>query len=338
MSAKREGPAPKTRGGSTIPYNASTSISRSVTKMTNNVLRSLWGPPTRRPANVNSNTLKNISLPNNRSKANFIIKWGPPASGKGSDLVKNIIARMGHPLSSYLQFGIDDAIEPTNYFINESSRVASNYFGPIKGNENAMMEKLNKITEKNAGVFGGVYLNVRRAKNKNDYMLGNKLDKLLKAAIADRRNITFETTGGSENISAPPPWPSWIWASNPSFFENYNLIVIFPMVSFTETWRRYRKRAIDMLKNGRGFRFASTKRQLYNSYWTAYINFRRNIVNTNKMAKVSKIIVVPYRKEAIEWNPHRVTADGARRSRKRQEIINLCDKYATQLITNPNIN
>ena len=324
-------PAPRRRRGPSIPYNAGSVLSQSVSRVSNLNLQRVWrktGPNT--PPNRSNRMLtRGITQLNQRTKSKLIIKWGPPASGKGSSLVKAAITRLGDPMSSYWQFGVDDAIEFTNYFKTTSQALAKERFGNLN-NINRMMNNLNGISNTNAKAFGKPYTNVRIAENSRGNKMSNKLDKMMKAAIAARVNMTFETTGTLPGVTGAPrnietPWPAWIWRNSAnSFFSHYNLIIVFPMVPFKETWRRYRMRAISSYKRGEGFRFASSKNQLRNSYQQSYTTFFRNLTNADKMARVSKVIVLPYNQPAIEWNPQRVAGG---RTPQRQAILNLVGEY-----------
>ena len=326
--------APRARRRGSIPYNAGSALSQSVSRVKNSNLTGVWRKTGSNalPSRNNRMLLRGLTPLNQKKKSNFIIKWGPPASGKGSALVKAAITRLGSPMSTYWQFGIDDAVEFTNYFKTVSQALAKARFGDLN-NINKMMNSLNGISNKNAQAFGKPYTNVRTAENANGSKLSNKLDIMIKDAIAAKQNITFETTGTLPGVTGTPrnvetPWPAWIWRSRSNaFFSDYNLIVVFPMVPFNETWRRYRLRAISSYKRGEGFRFASSKDQLRNSYQQSYTTFARNLLNADRMARVAKVIVLPYNGPAIEWNPQRVAG---RRSPQRQEILDTVREYIEQ--------
>jgi hypothetical protein len=235
-------------------------------------------------------------------------------------------------MSSYWQFGVDDAIEFTNYFKTTSQALAKARFGELASINN-MMNSLNGISNTNAKALGKPYANVRIAENSQGNKMSNKLDKMMKATITARQNITFETTGTLPGVTGTPrnietPWPAWIWKNQAnSFFSHYNLIIVFPMVPFKETWRRYRMRAISSYKRGEGFRFASSKNQLRNSYQQSYTTFYRNLTNADRMARVAKVIVLPYNQPALEWNPQRLAG---RRSPQRQAILDVVREYVME--------
>lgn len=300
------------------------SLTKSVSDIKGNTLRKLWAPV--------------LMTPPRNSKPNFIIKWGPPASGKTQSL-KGIISQLGAPLDSYINFSVDDPVEATTFFKNTSLRLADNYLKNVNKTENAIVTKLNTIINRNVAPFKKAYMNVRRAANNEGKSFGNKLSDMLFEAIQQRRNITFETTGSSQSLWNIPAWPTWIWTKVPNLSSIYNVIVLFPLVPFETTWERYRRRAVQMYLRRNGFRFAASKRQLLDSYLTSYRNFARNLSSVGKMEKVSRIIVVPHKFPVIEWKPGDIRNKGRAglRSRNRQTMLELVNKYIEH-IPNRNFN
>mgnify|MGYP006297582783 CR=1 FL=1 len=80
------------RYGTLIKYNPNTLLSQSVSRIKATELNRIWAPNANLATNENER-LANLR-PVNNAKANFIIKWGPPASGKGSPLMKRAIAKL----------------------------------------------------------------------------------------------------------------------------------------------------------------------------------------------------------------------------------------------------
>ena len=106
-------------------------------------------------------------------------------------------------------------------------------------------------------------------------------------AIEKGKNITFETTGGTG-------FPDWLWEKERINLErkNYEIIVIFPTIDFETTWARYKKRPINSLLRGHGgFRFASTKNQLSNTYKKSY-TFMINAIKENGPFWVDSIYII----------------------------------------------
>lgn len=315
------------------PYNVTSSLSRSVASIKQPQLLELWS---KMP----------VSVPFN-SRPNFIIKWGPPASGK-TTVIRRILPTLGWPAKSYINFSVDDPIEASSYFRNTSQNLAAKYLANTNKNQNSIVARLNRTTNANATAFGKVYRNVRGALNNNSLSFGRKLDKMMMDALKARMNITFETTGSTEDIFGQPAWPSWIWEkyrkeTGRNLSDVYNVIIVFPLVPFEVLWERYRRRAARMFLNGKGFRFAASKRLLLSQYLTSYNNFLRNISSPEKMRKVIKIVVVPQSKLTVGrpkvWSPAprgtNIQELKARlRSRNRQEIVNLVNKYINSIINN----
>lgn len=309
-----------------MALSSSASIRKSVSKIKENNLTRLWST---------SNTP--ISPPKN-SKPNFIIKWAPPASGKTQGL-KTIIEQLGMPLNSYINFSVDDPIETATYFRDTTLRIANIYFKNVNKKENSLVKKLNGITNRNAETFRKVYGDVRKTRNNNGRTFGNKLSSMILAAMERRLNITFETTGSSDNVWGVPAWPGWLWTKFPELSSVYNVIILFPMVPFETTWDRYRRRAAQMYLKRDGFRFAASKRQLFNLYFSSYVNFTRNMSSMVKMAKVSRVIVVPHKGSPLEWKPGSMASKDrvGLRTRNRQMVLDLVNKYIEH-ITNRNFN
>lgn len=310
----------------TVALNQTTSLRESVSLLNNRAVAALW---------TGSNTP--LSPPKN-SKPNFIIKWGPPASGKTQSL-KGLIAQLGSPLNSYINFSVDDPIEKASYFRNQSLRIANNYFKNLTKNENTLVQKLNRVTNANTEPFKRVYSRVRYAANNKGRSFGNKLNDLLFDAIDKRLNITFETTGSSKSVWDIPAWPGWIWTKYPNLSSIYNVVIMFPLAPFETTWERYRRRAVQMYLKREGFRFAASKRQLLDAYLTSYMGFIRNLSSVQRMAKVSRVIVAPHRGSPLEWKPGAtlMKSRAGLRTRNRQVMLDLVNKYVDHIL-NKNFN
>jgi hypothetical protein len=258
------------------------------------------------------------------NKPNFIIKWGPPASGKGSPAVKAIIESLGYPPDTYINFNIDDIVEATNYFRAESMKRAQNYFnrkGVNSTSENNIVNKLNNINKNNAKKIGGVYSNVRNGVGTNGKMkLGTKLSLLLEQAIKLRKNITFETTGMGG-------WPEWLFTEKGLNKKDYNIHIIFPLVPFSVTWERYRRRAARMFLAKSGFRFASWKDSARDQYKKSYDKFSKLIDQAREVGSLQTITVLPFQGPPIRYTaPRNATNESRLRSRNllsiKKEVAN----------------
>lgn len=170
----------------------------------------------------------------------FVLKYGPPASGKGSKHVKDVIESFGDDIDTYVHFNVDDMVEGERRFKNNTTALVPTLFGP----ENDANKVLNEVTEKNVKPFSNVYLGIKK-----NLDVKTKITKLKDRAIEIRMNITYEMTGSSG-------WPSW----TSDISRVYKVKVVFPVVHFEVLWSRYKKRAIKMYKEGKGFRFGVVKK------------------------------------------------------------------------------
>ena len=270
-------------------------VRKAVNDMTNYKVLKIWtgsgrgsfATLSRLPSHVGSN------------KPNFVIKWGPPASGKGSEAVRNVIASLGWPLDTYVNFNIDDIVEATNYFKEESNRRARNYLaraGVVNTqNENKVVEALNNIKQNNAIKIGKAYSQIRNGVGASG-KLSAKLNLFLENAINLRKNITFETTGMNG-------FPDWLLTKRGLSGKNYNIHIIFPLVPFNVTWERYRRRAAQMLIRGKGFRFASWKDNAIKQYQQSYDSFIKWIttVRETEDLQLQTITVIPFNGRPIKY-------------------------------------
>jgi len=228
----------------------------------------------------NNRRVNNLPTPSGSPK--FIIKYGPPASGKGSGPVRGVIESLGDPISSYININVDDAVESTQVFKNRSRALVNRLL--VKPNSPDFNTFLNKASVNQVAAFSKAYTNVRFSKNTRGMDIGAKMDNLLKQALQAKKNVTFETTGGGG-------FPSWIWDWLGPLLSGYKIVVIFPTVPFEETWRRYKMRPTQAYKNGGGFRFGSTKSQLRKVYRDSYL-FMSEALGSGKVRWVDEIYIV----------------------------------------------
>jgi hypothetical protein len=255
--------------------NTNQELTNELTRITVNGLVSIF--------NKTKTRIQNFPKPTTTPK--LIIKYGPPASGKGSAEVRKLIESFGDPLSSYININIDDVVESTSYFKKKSKDLVKKF---VNNPNNATLTAfLNTASVDEVKNFAKVYTNVRFAKNRTGQNIGSKMDILITQAIENGKNITFETTGTAG-------FPEWIWKIHKVNLirKEYEVIIIFPTVDFETTWIRYKKRPINSLLTGRGgFRFASTKNQLSNVYKKSY-NFMINAINKNGPFWVDSIYII----------------------------------------------
>tara|TARA_Y100000389_G_scaffold129703_1_gene127170 strand:+ start:1442 stop:2167 length:726 start_codon:yes stop_codon:yes gene_type:complete len=171
----------------------------------------------------------------------FVLKYGPPASGKGSKQVRDVIESFGFDIDTYVHFNVDDIVEGERRFVNNTMVVVPTLFGP----KNDANKILDEVTEKNVKPFSNVYLGIKKNLN-----VKAKITRLKDLAIEKRLNITYEMTGSSG-------WPTW---TSDISRKGYKVKVLFPVIHFEDLWSRYKKRAIKMYKEGKGFRFGVVKK------------------------------------------------------------------------------
>jgi hypothetical protein len=267
-------------------------VRRAVNNMTNYKLLRIWTASGKGESALLSRLPSHYG---NTNKPNFIIKWGPPASGKGSQAVKDTIASMGWPLDTYVNFNIDDAVQATELFKRESTRRAQEYLNKVRNDPNkknlnlttinGIVNALNTINSNSALKIGKAYTNIRNGVGTNGRKLGAKMDAFLQQAIELRKNITFETTGMGG-------FPEWLFSQKGLSDTNYNIHIIFPIVSFETSWARYRRRAAEMLiRNRAGFRFASWKDEARKQYRKSYDKFL-GVVDESRQIGLLKTITV----------------------------------------------
>lgn len=291
-------------------------VRKTVNDMSNYKVLKLWTTPTK-------GTFAGLGrLPSyyGSNKPVFVIKWGPPASGKGSVAVKDFIKSLGYPLDTYVNFNIDDVIEATNYFIEESNRRARNYLkiaNPTPNNENKIVAALNKINFNNSIRLGKTYTNIRNGLGSSGTKLSNKLNIFLQQAIELRKNITFETTGMGG-------FPDWLFTERGLSATNYDIHIVFPLVPFEVTWERYRRRAAKMLIAKKGFRFASWRDGAIKQYRQSYDKFLDVVADARKMGLLQSVAVLP---EGNKPFVYKVSARAGLRSENMRPIRNAVSKF-----------
>lgn len=252
-------------------------------------------------------------LPKPSGRPKLVIKWGPPASGKGSAKVRAAIENLGDDYKTYFHLSIDSIIEATNWFKRTSRAMAAAVIRNVaraKGVDvslntstiNNVSNLLNKISKANSAKLGWPYSFVRNkfplpgTPTRGAYRKpSDEQDALLGMALSLGRNVTIETTGSGPRDNS---WPGWIFAKlkDPVIARyNYEVVFIFPLAPFSLTWERYKKRAIGSYKNGGGFRFGSTRGELRATYKASYQNFRNILSSPQQYEKIDRIMVIhPY--------------------------------------------
>lgn len=194
----------------------------------------------------------------------FVIKYGPPASGKSQILQKCLPQLVHKPIR---EISINDYVEKNQRFIQKSNAIAKQ-----KGVTQQNMKTLTNavLNETFVQSLMNVYANVRGTKNKlHNINLNSALQK-------QQPVITFETAGRSGLMR------SIGWLTKLQGMENYKMILIFPVVPVDVAWERYVRRAFDMFSRGQGIRLGSTQKQFYGQYINTYNNFLQEIKTLHK--------------------------------------------------------
>lgn len=217
--------------------------------------------------------------PKKQGKSITIIKYGPPASGKGSLFVKNKIKEIlktRENIPTQTNLTTFQKTYTTKMHKNRSL-VNINMNNPIESNpeyRNATMEQKRVLKEK----YGNSYLNALTTNNtKNMYNLYSKhaqsiyqlATKELEGANTNGADVIIETTGQHG-------LPNWL-----KIRKDREYHIIFPIISFETLWKRYKNRA----NKGPVFRILSTKEQLREVYIKSYTEFLKNYLE-NKRFKV----------------------------------------------------
>jgi hypothetical protein len=141
----------------------------------------------------------------------FVVKYGPPGSGKSSARVYDAIRALGMPMTSYIDINQDELVE-------------------------SMKEYQKNRTQ---------YNRLRHQPNKKGLSLYKKSSIVLKKAVQARANIIIEITGGHDEGSAGPlGWIYKLLQGSP-----YKLVIIMPTVPLKTILKRLetrnRKRTVE---------------------------------------------------------------------------------------------
>ena len=101
-----------------------TELKEVLTQLTQNAMLKIFAK--------NQNTINRTPSSRRRTRPKFIIKYGPPASGKGSAAVTASIEQLGDKINTYININVDDVVESTNLF-RKQSRLLLNKLVANKG-------------------------------------------------------------------------------------------------------------------------------------------------------------------------------------------------------------
>ena len=212
----------------------------------------------------------------------FIIKYGPPSSGKGSKNVQDEIEKLGVDINTCIVFEVDRIIESLLNYRTETYKIYKNYTNHKLSKENVFNKTSDIYMDKRAGI---------RRENKERMM--DKMDRILEEAIKDRKNIIFETTGGIYKQENPIQWIlnliDTIEKKN-KIINKYKRIIIYPVVSDNELLRRASQRAEKQIKRNPPFFRGISKNDLIQQIKNSKQNFSTHMIDLLFLGKIDKII------------------------------------------------
>ena len=229
------------------------------------------------------------------SRPILVVKYGPPASGKGSDRTQKAIESLGVKYDEMIHFNIDDVIESLEQFRGTSRKQLEQTFKYMTNSslqdvnkKNKLKANLNIIGNNNIKDFSKIYFNIRNAPiNAMRTQTWQLIDTMMGKAMKSNLNISMETTGSFS-------FPDWLFTDPKTalYIKNYQVVFVFPTVHWDTAWSRYKARPINRYLKGGPFRFGSTKvgyAEQYIASYTAFIEKMPTLMTNRE--NVSYIIV-----------------------------------------------
>lgn len=222
--------------------------------------------------NIKGPVIKNLFINGNKKYNNLtsvpidenphlIIKYGPPASGKGSEKVQEEIKNLGIDIKDCIIFETDRIIESLEDYRKETK----NFYNSLDKDTNYN----NKLIE-----LSSIYYKKRTTKNSKENSISNKMDDVLKESIENRKNIIFETTSGKLNEYNPILWLLRFIKEHTNInHKPYKVTLIYPLVNDDEIFRRINHRASEQLKRNPPFYRTIDKKSLKKIIENAKMNF-----------------------------------------------------------------
>lgn len=200
----------------------------------------------------------------------FIVKLGPPASGKSSIVEKckcTIMKNNNKPCQNLKveQIGINNFVEQNNEWKTKST----NLFKKIKNN-NTKLQNSNTTRE-----FQNLYMQAARK-----YYFSH--DQELKNAIVKGKDIAYETTGKNGLMYIF----KWLFSNEfPNNITTYQIVLALPQIDVNTAYNRYVNRATKSAMSGNGFRLMSTKSQYMELYDSIYKRFNEEWIKAKEFIK-----------------------------------------------------
>ena len=153
-------------------------------------------------SNNNSNQIKN-----RKRNPVLVIKYGPPASGKGSDGTRKAIESLGVNYDKMLHLNIDDVIESVKQFEVASRNQLETTFSYMTDNKTNNNKKkqlennLNKITNNKAKEFSNIYFKTRNIPVRNEIKVHHMMDTIQGKAMQKGIDISNFTKNMAKEFS-----------------------------------------------------------------------------------------------------------------------------------------
>ena len=118
-------------------------------------------------------------------KPNFVLKYGPAASGKGSKLMNYTIESLGYNLKSYVNVNIDDAVESVPYYVTSSRNTLKQKVPRDCLNDPLKLQAYvsSRFTHQDFKNLTKCYESVRTGKNKHKKTIAGKRMALMEIAL-----------------------------------------------------------------------------------------------------------------------------------------------------------
>lgn len=160
----------------------------------------------------------------------FLIKYGPPGSGKSS--ADKLITSFGVPMSDYVNIALDDMVTSVRSYRRTTKKLHNRY----------KAENRNFNAEFYAGI-NKAFANAKNAPNALGLSIDAKRKLLLQKSIDLGKNIIFETTGSSSK-----PGEDYLAEFLDAVPPIYQVILIYPVVRPDILKERVQVRATEQLK------------------------------------------------------------------------------------------
>jgi hypothetical protein len=160
----------------------------------------------------------------------FILKWGPPGSGKSSERVVKQIEQLGVPSDEYVDYTPDKVVESlmgfrknstliklrnlrieANAALHESSHIKT-LLQTVETNDRTLRERIRELINKGIPAHHDEFMNIRKkiiyngisktykkyrqqTRNRSGRTIRDKMESFLRKALAQNKHISYETMG-----------------------------------------------------------------------------------------------------------------------------------------------